>query len=85
MELLSRLLPQGASLHLETAHLDEVAAQLTLRVTSRQALGHCPVCRFPTRRIHSYYKRTLADLVWSKYSCSNLAVVTCEEPTNLSL
>ena len=65
MELLSRLLPQGASLHLETAHLDEVAAQLTLRVTSRQALVHCPVCRFPTRRIHSYYERTLADLPWA--------------------
>ena len=27
-----------------------------------QALGHCPVCRFPTRRIHSFYQRTLADL-----------------------
>ena len=65
MELLSRLLPQGAPLHLETAHLDEGAAQLTLRVTSRQALGHCPVCRFPPRRIHSYYERTLADLPWA--------------------
>jgi transposase len=65
MELLSHLLPQGAPLHLETWHLDKVAAQLTLRVTSRQALGHCPVCRFPTRRIHSFYQRTLADLPWA--------------------
>jgi transposase len=65
MELLSRLLPQGAPLHLETWHLDEGAAQLTLRVTSRQALMHCPVCRFPTRRIHSFYQRTLADLPWA--------------------
>jgi transposase len=65
MELLSRLLPQGAPLHLETWHLNEVAAQLTLRVTSIQALGHCPVCRFPTRRIHSAYQRTLADLPWA--------------------
>ena len=65
MELLSYLLPHGAPLHLETWHLDEVAAQLTLRVTSRQALVHCPVCRFPTRRIHSYYQRTLADLPWA--------------------
>jgi transposase len=65
MELLSRLLPHGFPLHLETWHLDEVAAQLTLRVTSRQALGHCPVCRFPTRRIHSYYERILADLPWA--------------------
>jgi hypothetical protein len=65
MELLSRLLPQGAPLHLETSHLDEGAAQLTLRVTSMQAMGHCPVCRFPTRRIHSFYQRTLADLPWA--------------------
>lgn len=65
MELLSRLLPHGAPLHLETWHLNEVAAQLTLRVTSIQALGHCPGCRFPTRRIHSAYQRTLADLPWA--------------------
>jgi transposase len=65
MELLSYLLPHGAPLHLETWHLDEVAAQLTWRVTSLQALVHCPVCRFPTRRIHSYDQRTLADLPWA--------------------
>ena len=65
MELLSRLLLHGFPLHLETWHLDEGAAQLTLRVTSRQAQGHCPVCRFPTRRIHSDYERILADLPWA--------------------
>ncbi len=65
MELWSRLLPQGPLLHLETWHLNEVAAQLTVRVTSIQALVHCPVCRFPTRRLHSAYQRTLADLPWA--------------------
>ena len=30
MELLSRLLPAGSPLHLETWHLDEAAAQLGL-------------------------------------------------------
>jgi hypothetical protein len=65
MELWSRVLPHGAPLPLETWHLDEVAAQLTVRVTSRQAMGHCPVCRFPTRRIHSGDERTLADLPWA--------------------
>jgi hypothetical protein len=65
MERLSCVLPQGVSFHLETAHLDEVAAQLTWRVTSRQALGHCPVCRFPTRRIHSDDERTRAELPWA--------------------
>jgi transposase len=65
MELLSRWLPADPPLHLETWHLDEVAAQLTLRVTSTQVLVHCPVCRFPTRRIHSRYRRTVADLPWA--------------------
>ncbi len=65
MELVSRLLPQGAPLHLETWHLNDGAAQLTLRVTSSQALGHCPGCRFPTRRIHSDDERSLADLPWA--------------------
>jgi transposase len=52
-------------LHLEAWHLNEATAQLTVRVTSTQALAHCPVCRFPTRRIHSHYRRTLADLPWA--------------------
>ena len=65
MELLSRLLPPGVPRHLETWHLNEGATQLTWRVTSRQALGHCPVCRFPTRRLHSSEERTLADRPWA--------------------
>ena len=65
MEFLSRLLPAGSPLHLETWHLDEAAAQLTLRVTSTQVLVHCPGCRFPTRRIHSRYWHTVADLPWA--------------------
>jgi transposase len=66
MELVSRLLPHSSPLHLESWHLDEATAQLTLHVTSTQALVHCSVCRFPTRRIHSHYRRTLADLPWAR-------------------
>jgi transposase len=65
MELLTRLLPAGPPLHLDTWHLDEAAAQLTLHLTATQALVHCPVCRFPTRRLHSHYRRTVADLPWT--------------------
>jgi zinc-finger of transposase IS204/IS1001/IS1096/IS1165 len=65
MELVSCLLPHGSPVHLEAWHLNEATAQLTLRVTSTQALVHCPICRFPTRRIHSHYRRTLADLPWA--------------------
>jgi transposase len=47
--------------------MDTATAQVTLRVQSTQTLGHCPVCWFPTRRIHSRYRRTVADLPWAHY------------------
>ena len=65
MDLVSCLLPARPLLHLETWSLDETAAQLTLRLTVTQSLVHCPVCRFPTQRIHSHYTRTVADLPWA--------------------
>jgi len=65
MDLVACVLPTGPPLHLETWHLDEAVAQLTLRLTSTQALVHCPVCQFPTQRIHSHYTRTVADLPWA--------------------
>jgi transposase len=67
MELLSRLLPQVSPLHLETWQIDTATAQVTLRVQSTQTRVHCPVCQFPTRRIHSHYTRTVADLSWAHY------------------
>jgi transposase len=67
MELFSHVLPQPSLLHLETWHLDTTAAQLTLRVQSTQASVPCPVCQFPTRRIHSRYVRTVADLPWAQW------------------
>jgi len=54
-------------LHLDAWHMDDTSTQLTLRVTSTQALVHCPVCRFPTRRIHSRDVRTVADLPWGPW------------------
>jgi transposase len=67
MTLFTRLLPTTPQLHLDAWHMDDTATQLTLRVTSTQALVHCPVCRFPTRRIHSRYVRTVADLPWGPW------------------
>jgi hypothetical protein len=65
MDLLLHLLPHGSPFHVEAWQLDEATAQLTFRISSTQSLVHCPVCRFPTRRIHSHYRRTLADLPWA--------------------
>jgi transposase len=65
--LLTRLLPDVSLLHLDAWQMDDTATQLTLQVTSTQALVHCPVCRFPTRRIHSRDVRTVADLPWAQW------------------
>jgi transposase len=65
--LLTCLLPYASLLHLDTWRADETATQLTLQVTSTQVLVYCPVCRLPTRRIHSRYVRTVADLPWAQW------------------
>ncbi len=67
MTLLTHWLPTTPPLHLDAWHLDALTTQLTLQVTSTQALVHCPVCRFPTRRVHSRYGRKLADLPWGPW------------------
>ena len=65
MKLPTALLPKSARLYLETWSLDEATAHLTLSLTSTQPRGYCPRCRRPTRRIHSHYQRTVADLPWA--------------------
>ncbi|MGH8056962.1 MAG: ISL3 family transposase [Candidatus Entotheonellia bacterium] len=47
--------------------MDTIAAQVTRLVTSTQARVLCPICHVPTRRIHSRYVRTVADLPWAHY------------------
>jgi transposase len=65
--LLTRLLPDVSPLHLDAWHMDDTTTQLTLQVSSTQALVHCPVCRFPTRRVHRRDVRTVADLPWGPW------------------
>ena len=60
--LFTRLFPDAAQLHLDAWQMEDTTTQLLLRVTSTQARVHCPVCRFPRRRVHSRDVRTLADL-----------------------
>jgi hypothetical protein len=67
MELFAHVLPQASLLHLETWHLDTTTAQVTLQVQSMQTLVPCPVCRFPTRRIHRRDGRPVADLPWAPW------------------
>ena len=63
--VLTRLLPDAATLRLQACHVDDAAAQITLRVHSTQTRVPCPLCAIPARRIHSQYERTLADLPWA--------------------
>jgi transposase len=67
MELPLALLPKRPPLYLETWNVDEATGQLTMWVISTQARGYCPVCRCSTRRIHSRYDRTVADLPWAHF------------------
>jgi hypothetical protein len=64
MTLVTRLLPTTPPLHHDAWPMDDTATQRTWRVTSTQALGHGPVCRFPTRRLHRRDVRPVADLPW---------------------
>jgi transposase len=47
--------------------MDDTTTQLPLPVSSTQALVHCPVCRFPTRRVHRRDSRTVAELPWGPW------------------
>jgi transposase len=66
-DVLACLLPETTTLYLAACHVDHTAAQITLLVRSTQASMPCPLCDTPTRRIHSRYERTLADLPWAEY------------------
>jgi transposase len=57
-----RLLPDATVLRLEACEVDDITAQITLRVQSTQTRAPCPLCATPARRIHSDYGRTLTDL-----------------------
>jgi transposase len=61
------VLPNTTPLQLDTWHIDDAHAQITLQISSTQAAPHCPGCDVPARYVHSHYTRTLADLPWSGY------------------
>jgi hypothetical protein len=58
-------LAQTTPLQLDTWHINEAQAQITLLISSTQAEPRCPECDVPARRVHRDDTRTLADLPWS--------------------
>jgi len=78
------LLADSQALALES--LTSKDTQVVLVVKTIQSLAACPKCHQPSSRVHSHYKRTVADLPWQgvtvqiqlltrRFFCSNQ---TCE-------
>ncbi len=70
-------------LRLVACEVDDITAQITLRVRSMPTSLPCPLCTIPAHRIHSHYERTLADLPWADYRvCVQLRVRKwfCQNP-----
>jgi len=57
------LLPDPAELRLD--HLISEPNAVTVVVQTTREAVPCPDCQHPSRRVHSHYTRTLADLPWS--------------------
>lgn len=70
MSVLETLLPDKNLLKLENCHLNEAESTVKIFVSSVQTKVTCPICGFPTTKIHSHYERKLADLSWANYSTS---------------
>ncbi len=68
MNLLSRLLPDPASVRLETWAHEPAQPTITLILRSRQRTIRCPLCCRRASRVHSRYERTLADLPWGEHA-----------------
>jgi transposase len=68
MNLLSHLLPDRACVRLETWNLDPAQSAITLTLQARRVTGRCPLCGRRSKRVHSRYERTLADLPWGAYA-----------------
>ncbi len=65
VSLVKRSLPRAPELRLDARSLDPDRSEIVLTVSSTQLSAACPRCAQPTTRIHSCYRRTLADLPWA--------------------
>jgi transposase len=68
MNLLSHLLPGRSHVRLETWNLDPAHSAITLTLRAHRITACCPLCGRRSKRIHSRYERTLADLPWGAYA-----------------
>ncbi|MCB0141929.1 MAG: ISL3 family transposase [Caldilineaceae bacterium] len=64
-QLVSLLLPDPENLQLETLTMEEDQQRVVLEVIARQTNPACPTCEMRSTRVHSRYRRMLADLPWA--------------------
>jgi transposase len=62
--LTNLLLPEPDQLRLDT--LTMTTERITLDVTAISSTASCPVCRGQSTRVHSRYRRRVADLAWAQ-------------------
>ncbi len=75
MNLPSCLLPDATHVRLETWSLEPAQSALTLNLHARPAAARCPLCGKRSKRVHSRYQRTLADLPWGEHAVTVLLSV----------
>ncbi|MBI1294257.1 ISL3 family transposase [bacterium] len=68
MDLLSYLLPDPEVTLFDNIFVDSVSKMVICTASVTQPLALCPLCRQPSMRIHSRYRRTLGDLLWAGLS-----------------
>ena len=68
MNLLPCLLPDATHVRLETWALEPAQSAITINLHARQVTARCPLCGRRSKRVHSRYGRTLADLPWGEYA-----------------
>ena len=81
---MAHFLPDPTTLALEAWHLDTTATPLTLQVTATAPHAPCPLCQAPATRVHSRYRRSLADVPWGAYAVRVQLQVRkwfCDTPT----
>ena len=64
----SLLLPAVAGLHVLEVHVLEVkfeGERFSVEAETTQKTAVCPGCQVASHRIHSHYRRKLADLPWA--------------------
>lgn len=67
MEFFNKLLPSQEHLQFQEYQVDCDHHCITVFVHSTQSTNPCPLCGQRANQVHSYYRRKLADLVWSDY------------------